>query len=130
MITSSNKIQIRENNLDGRTRSRKAAPQDPYEKIAENYEAQFIQHMLKEMRKTVSKSDPEGAAMNYYNSILENERSRSMAKQGLGIKDMILKQIRPQALLNKPRDITIANKPKQLPAAYGRNFAPKERTNE
>ncbi|MFW5887906.1 MAG: hypothetical protein ACOCUH_03810, partial [Bacteriovoracia bacterium] len=61
-----NKIQ---NHNSPALNTRQARPEkSTYEKVAENFEAQFIQHMLGEMRKTVPSSDS-GAALDFYNSI-------------------------------------------------------------
>jgi Rod binding domain-containing protein len=72
-------------------------PVRPYEEIAEGMEASFTSHMLNEMRKTVPKESPDSSAMEYYNSMLDSERSQLMAKSetGLGVKKIILDQIVP-----------------------------------
>jgi Rod binding domain-containing protein len=73
------------------------SPIKPYEDIAEGMEANFTSHMLAEMRKTVPKDAPDSSAMEYYNSMLDHERSQLMAKSdtGLGVKKIILDQIVP-----------------------------------
>ncbi len=72
-------------------------PVKPYEEIAEGMETSFTQHMLAEMRKSIPKETPDSPAMDYYNSLLEQERAQMMAKSdtGLGIKKVILDQIVP-----------------------------------
>lgn len=76
----------------------KTNPVKPYEDIAEGMEANFTSHMLAEMRKTIPKENPDSSAMEYYNSLLDYERSQLMAKSdsGLGVKKVILDQIVPQ----------------------------------
>lgn len=71
-----------------------------YEDVAEGMEANFTNHMLGEMRKSVNKETPDSAAMDYYNSLMDDEHSKTMAasKNGLGVKGMILDQILPQHL--------------------------------
>ena len=75
-------------------------PVKPYEEIAEGMEASFTSHMLSEMRKTIPKETPDSSAMEYYNSLLDYERSQLMAKSdsGLGVKKIILDQIVPNHL--------------------------------
>lgn len=72
-------------------------PVKPYEDIAEGMEANFTEHMLREMRKTIPKETPDSSAMEYYNSLLDYERAQLMAKSdsGLGVKRVILDQIVP-----------------------------------
>jgi Rod binding domain-containing protein len=72
----------------------------PYEDIAEGMEANFTQHLLQEMKKTVPKDTPDSGPMDYYNSLLDSERAQIMAKSdsGLGIKKVILDQIVPAHL--------------------------------
>lgn len=76
----------------------KPNPVKPYEDIAEGMETNFTTYMLQEMRKSVPKEGPETPAMDYYNSLLDNERAQLMAKSdtGLGVKKVILDQIVPQ----------------------------------
>ena len=78
--------------------SQRTNPVKPFEDIAEGMEANFTSHILAEMRKTVPKESPDSSAMEYYNSLLDYERSQLMAKSdsGLGIKKVILDQIVPQ----------------------------------
>jgi Rod binding domain-containing protein len=74
---------------------------DAYKKVAEGMEAQFTNHMIKQMNKSVNKSKQDTPAANYYNGLLDYERSKIMAKQGTGLKEVILDQIVPAHL--KPR---------------------------
>jgi Rod binding domain-containing protein len=80
----------------------------PYEDIAEGMEANFTQHLLQEMKKTVPKDTPDSGPMDYYNSLLDTERAQIMAKSesGLGIKKIILDQIVPAHLKSKGQNIS------------------------
>jgi Rod binding domain-containing protein len=82
------------------TSSQRINPVKPYEEIAEGMETSFTSHMLKEMRKTIPKETPDSSSMDYYNSLLDQERAQIMAKSdsGLGVKKVILDQIVPQHL--------------------------------
>jgi Rod binding domain-containing protein len=79
----------------------RGAPRE-YMEIAEGMESQFIGHLLGEMRKTVHTEEPESSATQFYNSLLDQERSQIMAKtdNGIGLKDIILDQIVPAHLKN------------------------------
>ncbi len=70
----------------------------PYLKVAEAMEAQFTNHLLGEMRKTVHSANPETQAEKIYKSMLDDERAQMMANShsGLGVKDLVLDQIYPQ----------------------------------
>ena len=70
----------------------------PYEKVAEGMEAQFISHMLTELKKTAPSATAESQAQKIYSSLLDTERSEAMSKQGLGIKKMVLSQMLPEHL--------------------------------
>lgn len=69
-----------------------------YLNIAESMEAQYINHMLNELDKTIIQENPDSAAQKYYKSLIRNQRAEIMAKSenGVGIKDLILDQIYPQ----------------------------------
>lgn len=101
---------------------------DAYEKVATAMESQFAQHMITELRKSVPKVDGDSAGMKFYNSLLDKERADALAKRGLGVKEMILKQIYPQhPLLQNQKvqhqagneEIKKYQKPTTLPSGQG-----------
>lgn len=63
--------------LDQASTSQKILKQ--YEDVAEGMEANFTNHMLSEMRKSVNKETPDSASMDYYNSLMDDEHSKMMA---------------------------------------------------
>jgi Rod binding domain-containing protein len=75
--------------------SARAIPKE-YVEVAQGMETQFIYEMLKEMKKTIPSESPKSSSESYYESLQDFERAKIMADQGLGIKEMILKQIYPQ----------------------------------
>ncbi|MBL7664174.1 MAG: rod-binding protein [Bacteriovoracaceae bacterium] len=88
----------------------------PYEQVAEAMDTQFSEHLIQEMRKSVQQETPDSTALNYYNSVMDHERAKLMAKDpngGLGIKKLILEQILPQNL--KPKAVS-GNMPKMKPS--------------
>jgi Rod binding domain-containing protein len=77
-------------------------PQE-YMDVAQGMETQFINNMIKEMRKSIPKYKPADSVEEFYNSLIDYERSVKMAAtQGVGLKEVILEQIYPN--YNKPLD--------------------------
>lgn len=74
---------------------------EPYQKIAKGMEKQFSNFLINEMRKTVIQTNPDQHEMKFYRSLLDSEYADVMSSKGkgLGIQDLILKQILPQDLL-------------------------------
>jgi len=72
----------------------------PYTDVATGMEQQFLNHLIKQMRNTIPKEKKDSVSMEYYNSLLDSERARLMTEKngGLGIQEMILKQILPHHL--------------------------------
>ncbi|MDA8793804.1 rod-binding protein [Bacteriovoracaceae bacterium] len=76
------------------------APEIPkaYQEVASGMEAQFINHMFQEMRKTIKKGKEDSTAVKLYQSLMDYESAKTMSKRedgGLGLKELILKQIVP-----------------------------------
>lgn len=76
---------------------------DPYKKVASSMETQFLNFMISKMKNSINKNNPESSAIEYYNGLINKERSNIMAKNngGLGIQQLILNQIYPPHLRNK-----------------------------
>jgi len=76
---------------------------DPYKKVASSMETQFLNFMISKMKKTIDQEKPESSALEYYNGLINKERSNIMAENngGLGIQKLILNQIYPSHLRNK-----------------------------
>ena len=76
---------------------------DPYKKVASSMETQFLNFMISKMKNTIDQNTPESSAVEYYNGLINKERSDIMAKNngGLGIQKLILNQIYPSHLRNK-----------------------------
>ena len=76
---------------------------DPYKKVASSMETQFLNFMISKMKNTIDKNNPESSAVEYYNGLINKERSDIMSKNngGLGIQKLILNQIYPSHLRNK-----------------------------
>jgi Rod binding domain-containing protein len=76
---------------------------DPYKKVASSMEQQFANFMLTEMQKTAGEESGNDTGTDYYKSLLQTERAKTMSAKGdgLGLKKMILEQIYPQRLRNE-----------------------------
>lgn len=70
-------------------------PNKAVRKTAEQFEAYFIQQMMKTMRDSIEKSDlVEGGNMEMYQDLMDKEVSLSMAKRGgMGLADMLERQM-------------------------------------
>lgn len=97
-------------------RNYQAVPK-PYLDFAKGQERIFTNHLLKEMRKTIHKTQEDSSAQKYYQSIMDDEISRIMSDSdsGIGIKDTVLEQIYPQykRLNQSPQQAYNMNNPKQ-----------------
>jgi Rod binding domain-containing protein len=76
----------------------------PYVDVAEGMETQFSNHMIEQMRKSIPREKELSSAESYYESLMDNERAKSMAQSdtGLGLKRVILDQIVPAHLKQQP----------------------------
>jgi Rod binding domain-containing protein len=96
-----------------------------YQEIAEGMESQFVDFLFTEMQKSIQKENPDSAATNYYNSLINYERAQNAAKQpdGLGLKKIILDQIYPRQrkLLNTQNNDTIVMASQDVKAAPKEN---------
>lgn len=69
--------------------------EDPYEKIANAMEKQFAEYLLKQMQKTIGKNN-DNNEVKYYKGLLNSQYAKALSQSDtLGIKEMILKQIKP-----------------------------------
>ena len=84
--------------FNGLTRLKGEAARDPSKAIrqtAEQFEAYFIQQMMKTMRESIEKSDlVEGGNMDMYQDLMDKEISLSVAKRGgMGLANMMERQM-------------------------------------
>lgn len=65
--------------------------------VANGMEEQFANLLIKEMKKSVDKTEDGSTAMQIYESMLDQEYARILAQQGqLGLSDVIVKQLAPK----------------------------------
>jgi flagellar protein FlgJ len=93
-------------------------PSKAVRKTAEQFEAYFIQQMMKTMRESIEKSDlVEGGNMEMYQDLMDKELSLSMAKRGgMGMADMLERQMN-QAQVLSTQDALRQRQPMDLNAA-------------
>lgn len=95
------KVSNQQHNISGQTKKvsdkYKGVPK-PYMDFAKGQERIFTNHLLKEMRKSIQKTEEDSSAEKYYKSIRDDELARIMSESetGIGIKDVVLDQIYPQ----------------------------------
>jgi Rod binding domain-containing protein len=73
-----------------------------YDDVATGMETQFIHQMITEMKKSVPKEEKPSSAQEFYENLHDYEVASQIAKSphGIGIKEMILKQIYPEAFVD------------------------------
>lgn len=75
---------------------------EPYKKVAEGMEKQFAQYMLEQMDNSIDRADDPSSAMDYYDSVMREERANAMASNSeLGLQKVILDQIYPERMRNQ-----------------------------
>jgi len=72
--------------------------EDPYQKVAKKMEENFLNFLIEKMRQAAPTSEDKSTSMNYYKGLLDQQRAKIMANTngGVGIQDVILRQIAPQ----------------------------------
>jgi len=86
--------------VNSKVHSLKVAKQpknDPYRKVAKKMEENFLNFLIQKMRQSSPASEDKSTSMNYYKGLLDQERAKIMAEAngGVGIQDVILRQIAP-----------------------------------
>lgn len=86
----------------------------PYIEVAEGMETQFANQLISQMRASVPRENEPSSAQKFYESLMDHEHAAALAKSdsGLGIKRLLLDQIVPAHLKEKPL-------PREAQAAYG-----------
>tara|TARA_R110000868_G_scaffold100128_1_gene275356 strand:+ start:20880 stop:21323 length:444 start_codon:yes stop_codon:yes gene_type:complete len=75
---------------------------EPYKNVAEGMEKQFAEYMLEQMDNSVDRTDESSSSMDYYDSVMREERAEMMAKNSeLGLQKTILDQIYPERMRNQ-----------------------------
>ncbi len=73
-----------------------------YQDVAKGLEQQFAELMINEMNKTMGEEDDAGPGMDYYKSLQNTERAKTLTEQNmLGLQDVILNQIYPKRMRNE-----------------------------
>jgi Rod binding domain-containing protein len=88
------------NNIQDLNSRRVNKPADPYQKIAQAMEENFLNLLVQQMRKSSPSTNEDSTSSNYYKGLLDSERAKIMAETrgGLGLQKIILDQISPRAI--------------------------------
>ncbi|MBF0314964.1 MAG: rod-binding protein [Oligoflexia bacterium] len=78
-------------------------PANPYKEMAQGMEAEYLNYVLNEMRKSVIKEEADSSEVEFYQSLLDNEYAKAITakEHGIGLQDTILKQIAPREFAPK-----------------------------
>lgn len=80
--------------LDGLKRAAHRDPQAQLKKAAREFESLFLSHMLKNMRKAGFQSDlTDNRQVKFYQSMLDQQLAQKMAGKGMGISQMLVRQL-------------------------------------
>ncbi len=104
--------------LDGLKRAAGENPKQQIEAAARQFEALFINQMLKSMRAAGFQSDlTNNKQVRFYQSLLDQQRSQSLAKKGIGLADMLVRQLsgRDDATVGSATAARIAAIPRGTP---------------
>jgi flagellar protein FlgJ len=92
----------------------KAKDDAALKKECQDFESIFIGMVFKEMRNTIDKSDifsdtgETSSAMNTYQGMLDDEYSKAMSKRGIGLADVMYKQLSREEKSNVSNDSNTA----------------------
>jgi peptidoglycan hydrolase FlgJ len=83
--------------LDALKRSANKAPQEAVRQAATQFEALFMNMLMKSMRESLPKEDPFASeATRSFTGMLDQQMSQGLAGKGLGLADMMVKQLTRQ----------------------------------
>ena len=92
---------------------------------AKQFEGLFINMMLKSMRDAVPKSGMnEGPAQKTYTSMLDQQLSQNIAQRGIGIADMMIKQLKARENTIVPDASNLGNTPQAKVSAISNEQSP------
>ena len=92
----SGQLALDANALTGLKAQAKNAPEQALSKAAGQFEALFLQMLLKSMRESLPQDGPLASdTSKTYTGMLDQQLAQTMSKKGLGIADMLVKQLSP-----------------------------------
>jgi flagellar protein FlgJ len=109
-------------NLDGLKLKAKTAPDQALQQAAKQFEAVFLNMMMKSMREASSATQQDGLfdsnETRTYTSMLDQQLAQSMSGHGMGLAEMMVKQLSHQMaspVAGKPANMAVP----QMPASQG-----------
>ncbi|GHC33611.1 flagellar rod assembly protein/muramidase FlgJ [Kushneria pakistanensis] len=99
-------------------------PQESLKETTQQFEALFLQKMLKSMRDAMPKSDLlKSDSMDTYTKMLDQQWAQNLSEQGIGLSDMMIKQLSKDSALadgSSPNDPleTLKAQSRNIPSAF------------
>ncbi|REC96337.1 flagellar assembly peptidoglycan hydrolase FlgJ [Kushneria indalinina] len=95
-------------------------PQESLKETTQQFEALFLQKMLKSMRDAMPKSDLlKSDSMDTYTKMLDQQWAQNLSEQGIGLSDMMIKQLSKDSAMS---DSQSPNDPLETLKAQSRNI--------
>jgi len=120
-----NSLAIDVKNLSSIKTAAKQNSPEALKAAAKQFEGLFINMMLKSMRDAVPKSGMnEGPAQKTYTSMLDQQLSQNIAQRGIGIADMMIKQLKARENTIAPDASNLGNTPQAKVSAISNEQSP------
>jgi len=104
--------------LETLKRQAKASPQQATRQAAQQFEAMFMNMLLKSMREALPNSDPlASSGSKMYSGMLDSELAQKLSKQGIGLADVMVRQLERKPAATPATAATSANAAAAAPAA-------------
>ena len=114
----SGQLALDANALTGLKAQAKNAPEQALSKAAGQFEALFLQMLLKSMRESLPQDGPLASdTSKTYTGMLDQQLAQTMSKKGLGIADMLVRQLSPMLKRTAEDKSAAAGKPTAQPRA-------------
>ena len=121
----SNSLAIDVKNLRSIKTAAKQNSPEALKAAAKQFEGLFINMMLKSMRDAVPKSGiNEGPAQKTYTAMLDQQLSQNIAQRGIGIADMMIKQLKARENTIAPDASNLGNTPQAKVSAISNEQSP------
>jgi len=120
-----NSLAIDANSLGGLKAAAKKNSPDALKSAAKQFEGLFINMMLKSMRDAVPKSGMnDSPAQKTYTAMLDQQLSQSISQRGIGIADMMIRQLKARENTIAPDASNLSNTPQAKVSAISNDQSP------
>ena len=121
-LDTSAKLALDTQSLEQLRAQAKRSPDQALKAAAQQFESVFLNMMLKSMREATPQDgmfDNEQTKM--FTSMLDQQLAQSMSSRGVGLADMMVKQLKGQMAVDKEQKIGTQSSINALSSAYGEN---------